>query len=113
MTENQYPSEPLELNDDNFEEIVKRYPLVVVDFWAVWCPPCTLIAPVIHELARELSGRVVFGKIDVSRYKLTASKFGIMAIPTLLIFKKGNLVDRITGAFPKESILEKIKKYME
>jgi thioredoxin 1 len=108
-----YPDRSIELKDGNFNETIKKYPVVLVDFWSERCPPCRLIAPVIEELAGELKGKVVFGKLDVDRNISTAMRFGIMAIPTLMIFKKGELVDRIMGAVPKEQILEKLKRYLD
>lgn len=108
-----YPTKPLELNEGNFEELVKRYPLIVIDFWSERCPPCRLIAPLIEELAKELSGKVVFGKLDVDRNPSTATRFGVMAIPTLLVFRNGEVVDRIVGAVPKEFILGRLRKCLD
>lgn len=108
-----YPDKPIELEDGDFDETIGKYPLIVVDFWSERCPPCRFIAPVIEELARELKEEVVFGKLDVDRNRATAVKFGIMSIPTLLIFKEGRMVDQIIGAIPKEQILEKLKKYIK
>lgn len=103
------PDEPLEINDVNFEEIVMKYKNIVIDCWAPWCGPCLMVAPVIEELAKELKGKVVFGKINVDENQRTAMRFNIMSIPTILIFKDGKLVDRIIGAIPKEYIIEKLK----
>ncbi|MCK4497131.1 MAG: thioredoxin [Candidatus Aenigmarchaeota archaeon] len=107
-----YPDKPIDLQGENFDETVKKYPLILVDFWSEWCPPCTIIAPILEELAKELSGKVIFGKLNVDNNRETAMKFGIMSIPTLLVFKKEKLVDQITGAVPKEQILEKIKEHL-
>jgi len=103
------PDEPLEINDANFEEIVMKHKNIVIDCWAPWCGPCLMVAPVIEELAKELKGKVVFGKINVDENQRTAMRFNIMSIPTILIFKDGKLVDRIIGAIPKEYIIEKLK----
>lgn len=108
-----YPEKPIELEDGNFDQTIGKYPAVVVDFWSERCPPCRLIAPVIEELAGELKGKVVFGKLNVDKNRETAVKFGIMAIPTLLVFKEGKMVDQIVGAVPKEQILEKLKIYTD
>ncbi len=99
----------VELNDANFEEEVLKSSIpVLVDFWAEWCAPCRIIAPVVEELATEYSGRVKVGKMDVDSNPQTSMKFGIRSIPTLLIFKNGQAVDTIVGAVPKNVIEEKI-----
>ena len=85
----------------------------MIDFWSERCPPCRLIAPLIEELAKELSGKVVFGKLDVDRNPSTATRFGVMAIPTLLVFRNGEVVDRIVGAVPKEFILGRLRKCLD
>jgi len=112
LKKNKYPEKPVKLEDGNFDENIRKYPLVVVDFWSEWCPPCKLIAPVVDELAKELSGKAVFGKLNVDENRSLAARFGIMAIPTLLVFRKGEVVDQITGAVPKEQILGSIKKHL-
>lgn len=104
--------EVMHLDDGTFDETIKKYPLVVVDFWAEWCMPCKMIAPIIDELVNELSGKVVFGKLNIDQNRATASKFGIRSIPTLLIFKDGKLVDNIIGAVPKQQIEEKIRIHL-
>jgi len=101
-----YPDKPIELTDENFDENVKKYPFIVVDNWAPWCPPCRILGPIIDSLAKKLSGKVVFGKLNVDENKEVASKYEIMSIPTLLVFKNGKLIDRLIGAMP-ESLLEK------
>ncbi len=112
MNKKTYPDKPVEVNDGDFDEIIGKYPVVLVDFWSERCPPCRIIAPVIEQLAKELSGKVVFGKMDVDSNRATPMKFGIMAIPTLLVFKEGKLVDQIIGAVPKEMILERLKVHI-
>lgn len=106
------PSEPIELNDENFKEAIRKYPLLVVDFWAEWCGPCHMIAPIIEELAREYKGKIVFGKLNVDLNNATAMEYGIMSIPTLLIFKNGKLVDQIIGAMPKKILESTITQYL-
>ena len=108
-----YPDKPMEMTDGNFSEIIQKYPLVVVDFWADWCMPCKMIAQVIDGLAEELSGKVVFGKVNVDQNGGTAAQFGIRSIPTLLTFKDGKLVDSMVGAVPREQIEAKIKPHMD
>lgn len=102
---------PVTLTDYNFDEMTRKYPLLVVDFWAPWCGPCKMVAPVIDHLAHELTGRVVFGKLNVDENPTVASLFGIQSIPTLMIFKNGTAVDGIMGAASKAQILATISKY--
>lgn len=99
---------PIVVSDRNFEQTVKNYPLIVVDCWAAWCAPCRTIAPVVEELARAYSGKVVFGKLNVDDNPETAEKFGIRAIPTLLVMKNGSEVDRIVGVLPKNQLEARI-----
>ncbi len=102
---------PIVVSDRNFDQTVKNYRLVVVDCWAAWCAPCRAIAPVVEELAKEYSGKVVFGKLNVDENPETREKYGIMAIPTLLVMKNGDEVDRIVGNLPKSQLESKIKTY--
>ncbi len=102
---------PIVVSDRNFDQTIKSYPLVVVDCWAAWCAPCRAIAPVVEQLAKEYSGKVVFGKLNVDENPETAQKFGVMAIPTLLVMKGGEEVDRIVGALPKNQLEAKISAY--
>ena len=99
---------PIVVSDRNFDQTVKNYPLVVIDCWAAWCAPCRAIAPVVEELAKEYSGKVVFGKLNVDENPETAQKFSVMAIPTLLVMKNGTEVDRIVGVLPKSQLEAKI-----
>lgn len=108
-----YPEKPIMLTDDNFDESIKKYPIIIVDFWANWCAPCIIMAPVIEELAKKYKGKVVFGKLNVDKSRLTATKYAVMSIPTLLVFKNGKLINRITGALPIEALEKRIKKYLE
>ena len=106
------PNKPIELTDAKFKEIIQKHPLVVVDCWAVWCPPCFMIAPIIEELAREYSGRIFFGKLNVDENQKIATQYEIMSIPTLLVFKNGKLVDKIVGAMPKNILEPKITRHL-
>jgi thioredoxin 1 len=102
---------PIVVSDRNFDQTAKSYPLLVVDCWAAWCAPCRAIAPIVDELAKEYSGKVVFGKLNVDENPETAQKFGVMAIPTLLVMKEGQEVDRIVGVLPKNQLEAKITSY--
>ena len=103
---------PLDLSDSTFEDNVRRYSLVVVDCWAPWCAPCNLVAPIIEELARDYAGKILFAKLNVDHNQKIAGQYGIMGIPTILIFRNGKLVDRIVGAMPRQMLEPKIAKYL-
>jgi len=102
---------PIQLLDADMDEVVKKYPILVIDCWAPWCGPCRMIAPVIEDLAKEMAGKIVFGKLNVDENPQTSMKYHIMSIPTMLVFKNGALVDRFVGAMPKEMLLQKLKPY--
>ena len=102
---------PLHLDDSNIDTTVNKYPVMVVDCWAPWCGPCRMVGPVIEDLAKEMQGKVVFGKLNVDENMATSAKYRIMSIPTLLIFKNGKLIDSIIGAMPKEMLKAKIAPY--
>jgi len=110
--EKNLPNTPLRVTDADITQTVKKYKTIVVDCWAPWCGPCRMIGPVIEELAKEMQGKIVFGKLNVDENQMTSMKYNIMSIPTLLIFKDGNLVDRIVGAMPKEMLKQKIDSYL-
>lgn len=111
MDQEEMPDGPVVITDATFEETVNKYPVVVIDFWAIWCGPCKMMEPVIEELAKSYHGKVVFGKLNVDENPLTATKFGIMAIPTLLVFQNGNLVEQLQGAMPAPMLQPTIDKY--
>ena len=99
------------VNDSNFEEVVLKSELpVMVDFWAEWCGPCKMMLPIVEEAATEYAGKLVVAKVDVDSSPGTAARFGIRNIPTILFFKNGEEVDRITGAVSKHKIEEAIEK---
>jgi len=103
---------PMLVTDENFSQVIQQYPLIIIDCWAPWCGPCKMIAPVIDEMAKDYAGKVVFGKLNVDENPRTATELVIMAIPTLLIIKNGNVVDRIVGAAPREQIELKLQAYL-
>lgn len=98
----------VEITDSNFNEIVTKNDVVLVDFWAEWCGPCRMIAPMIEELANEYDGKAIIGKLDVDNNQESSIKFGVRSIPTLLVFKNGEMVDRHVGAVPKETLSSSI-----
>jgi thioredoxin 1 len=107
-------SQPTEVNDSNFDQIVLQAKTpVLVDLGADWCAPCRMIAPVIEELAKEYDGRVSFVKLDVDQNPRTASQYGVMSIPTLLIFKNGAPVSNIVGFRPKADLKRSLDAALE
>ena len=102
---------PIVVSDRNFDQTAKNYPLLVVDCWAAWCAPCRAIAPIVDELAKEYSGKIVFGKLNVDENPETTQRFGVMAIPTLLVMKDGQEVDRVVGIVPKNQLEAKVNAY--
>ena len=104
---------PVVVTDDSFQsEVVSSPTPVLVDFWAIWCGPCKMIAPVVEELAAEMDGKLKVAKVDVDANPKIAMQFGIRSIPTLLIFKDGKVVEQIVGAVPKRHLVEKLTLHL-
>lgn len=106
-------SKTVEITDANFEQIIASDKPVLVDFWAEWCGPCKMIGPVVEELASEYEGKAVIGKVDVDNNPSVSAKFGIRSIPTLLVFKGGEVVDKQIGAVPKSVLSQKLDAQVE
>jgi thioredoxin 1 len=105
---------PIELTDANFEqEVIKSDVPVLIDFWAVWCGPCKMIAPYVEQIAGEYQGKVKVGKLDVDNNPQVSMQYGIRSIPTLLIFRDGKIADQIIGAVPKKTITEKLDAQLQ
>lgn len=104
---------PVTLTDDNFQsEVLNADKPVLVDFWAEWCGPCRMVAPIVEELAKEYDGTLKVGKVDVDANQRVSMQFGIRSIPTLLIFKNGKVVDQVIGAVPKRALADKVSKHL-
>ncbi len=108
---NNMPGSTLKITDEDFDDFVKKYNTIVIDCWAPWCGPCRIVGPVIDELAKEMQGKIVFGKLNVDENQKTSIKYQIMSIPTMLIFKNGNLIDKLIGAMPKDQLKQKLESY--
>src|SRR6185369_15427791 len=97
------------LTDATFDETLKSDKLVLVDFWAEWCGPCKMIGPAVEELANDYEGKAVVAKLNVDENQQTTVKYGVRSIPTLLVFKKGQVVDKQVGAVPKSVLAQKLE----
>src|SRR4030067_28436 len=95
------------------QEVLKAPGLVLVDFWAVWCGPCRMVAPIVDEIAKDYDGQVKVMKLDVDENPNTAMHYGVMGIPTLILYKGGQPVERITGYMPKDRLLSKLVPHLE
>jgi thioredoxin 1 len=106
-------AKPIEVTDKTFDEIVLKADIpTVVDFWAVWCGPCKMIAPVVEEIANDYDGQLQIAKLDVDHNGQSAMQYGVMSIPTLILFKNGQPVERIVGFMPKQKLLAKLTPHL-
>ncbi len=102
----------IEITDANFEQLIQSDKPVLVDFWAEWCGPCRMVAPVVEELAGDYEGRAIVGKLDLEANSQVPIKYGVRSIPTLLVFKNGQLVDKQVGAVPKHVLAQKLDAHL-
>jgi thioredoxin len=106
-------SKPQVVSDQNFEtEVIKSDTPVLVDFWAAWCGPCRMVAPVLEEIATEQGEKVKIAKLDVDANPITAGRFGVRSIPTMILFKNGREAQRVVGYMPKEKLLQQIQPHI-
>jgi len=106
------PDKPVMVTDATIDAAASQYPIFILDCWAEWCGPCRTIGPIIEQLATEMKGKVVFGTLNIDENMQTANKYRISAIPTLMIFKDGKLIDKLVGAYPKPALAAKIQKFL-
>jgi len=98
----------IELNDSNFQDTIKNNNMVLVDVWATWCGPCKMVAPIVDEISIDFQGKVAVGKLDADANRETVSQLGVRNIPTLLLFKNGEVVDKVVGAVSKQKLTDMI-----
>lgn len=106
------PDHPLFLSSSNFDQAIKKYPFLVIDCWAEWCAPCLMVHPIVENLAKKYKGEIAFAKLNIDQNKEIAARFGIMSIPTLLVFRNGQNIDAIIGASPQYVLEEKLRSYL-
>ena len=97
-----------QITDANLQEVLNNEPLVVIDFWAEWCGPCKMLAPVVEEIAKDFEGKVKVGKVNIDEEMQLAMKYGIVSIPTMLLFENGKVVKKSVGFAPKDALIEEL-----
>lgn len=107
-----WPDEPVKVSDEDLDEFVEEYDTSVIDCWAEWCGPCKMVEPILEDLAQEMKGEVAFGKLNVDENPQASSEYGITSIPSLLVFKDGELEDKLIGAMPKEELKQELQKFI-
>jgi thioredoxin 1 len=105
--------DPLNLDDSNFSQTINKFPLLLVDFWAPWCGPCRMMSPLIDQIGREYMGKLVVGKVNVDENPTISRQFGISSIPTLILYKRGQAVNKIIGSVSKNKIDEMVRTHLE
>jgi thioredoxin 1 len=105
-------NEPLNLDDATFFQTTNKFPLILIDFWAPWCGPCKMISPIIEQIGKDFLGKLVVGKLNVDENPLVTRQFGISSIPTLILFKRGQAVNKTIGSVSKSRIDEMIKMHL-
>ena len=105
--------DPLNLDDSSFFQMISKFPLLLVDFWAPWCGPCRMMSPLIDQIGKEYMGKLVVGKVNVDENPTISRQFGISSIPTLILFKKGQAVNKIIGSVSKNKIDEMVRIHIE
>jgi thioredoxin 1 len=113
MSQTEATTKPVNLTDETFDDFIKNSPIVLVDFWAIWCGPCKMVAPILEDLAAEYSGKIWVGKVDTDKYPQLAMKFGATSIPTFWAFKEGEPVGRFVGAYPKPAFVDIFKQLIK
>jgi len=106
------PGQIVVLSDGNFYSSIKSQSLMVTDFWASWCGPCRMMAPIIEDLSQKYEGKITFAKVDVDKNPVTSQQFGIMSIPTFLVTDRGKVLDVLVGAMPKDEFENELSKYL-
>ena len=106
-------AKPIKLSDDTFDQAIKDHEILFVDFWAEWCGPCKMVAPILDELAEKYDGQITVGKLNTDDYPMTARKYGASSIPTFWAFKNGVAVGRIVGAYPKPAFIDVFEKLIK